>query len=73
MAFPCNLCKKVFVQQITLNNHVFTHRGEKAFACNLCKKAFVNKQNLRDHMFTHRGEKAFSCSEKSFAQKRDTF
>ncbi|XP_055533904.1 zinc finger protein 260-like [Wyeomyia smithii] len=67
---PYQGCSKYYVEQRSLDIHVFSHDGRKPFSCGFCNKGFTQKCNLQKHERVHTGEKPFKCNvcHKSFAQ-----
>ncbi|XP_055589810.1 zinc finger protein 883-like [Uranotaenia lowii] len=63
-------CERYYVEQRSLDVHMFTHNGVKPFTCNYCDKGFTQKCNLEKHERVHTGEKPFRCQlcNKSFSQ-----
>ncbi|XP_013097912.2 zinc finger protein 436 [Stomoxys calcitrans] len=57
--FSCNLCKKVFHNQRTYNNHMRFHRNkqleiaEGPVKCDICNTFFETAKNLKLHMKMH--------------------
>ncbi|XP_055629232.1 zinc finger protein ZFP2-like [Toxorhynchites rutilus septentrionalis] len=70
--FVCSYpgCTKYYVEQRSLDIHMFSHNGKKPFACNFCDKGFTQKCNLEKHERVHTGEKPYKCNvcQKRFAQ-----
>ncbi|XP_065087575.1 zinc finger protein 883-like [Ochlerotatus camptorhynchus] len=67
---PYPNCDKYYVEQRSLDIHIFSHDGKKPFTCSYCDKGFTQKCNLEKHERVHTGEKPFQCNvcHKSFAQ-----
>ncbi|XP_058833078.1 zinc finger protein 883-like [Topomyia yanbarensis] len=67
---PYQDCNKYYVEQRSLDIHMFSHDGQKPFSCSYCNKGFTQKCNLQKHERVHTGEKPFKCTIcfKSFAQ-----
>ncbi|XP_053685121.1 zinc finger protein 184-like [Sabethes cyaneus] len=67
---PYQGCSKYYVEQRSLDIHMFSHDGQKPFSCSYCSKGFTQKCNLQKHERVHTGEKPFKCNVclKSFAQ-----
>ncbi|CAI9611691.1 unnamed protein product, partial [Staurois parvus] len=61
----CNICKRVFPREKSLQAHKRTHTGERPYLCDYpeCGKAFVQSGQLKTHQRLHTGEKPFVCSE----------
>ena len=53
--FVCDVCRKGFVSERTLENHVEKFHG-KNFSCNGCDKRFNEDMQLKLHMKTHQEE-----------------
>ncbi|KAM8953341.1 uncharacterized protein RCH25_044185 [Pelodytes ibericus] len=70
--FPCNVCKKTFVNTHRLKVHSRVHTGEKPYICKDCGKGYSRADYLRAHRVVHSGENPFQCPEceKSFSEKR---
>ena len=49
-------CKRVFIRNYQLKDHMNTHTAEKLFQCTWpnCDKAMINKQSLSTHMRRHK-------------------
>jgi len=67
--WKCDQCDKAFRHPFGLQQHIFTHTGERPFKCEQCSKAFYSANDLRRHERTHSGERPYSCSHcnKSFS------
>ncbi|XP_029721452.1 zinc finger protein 883 isoform X1 [Aedes albopictus] len=67
---PYPNCAKYYVEQRSLDIHIYSHDGKKPFTCGYCTKGFTQKCNLEKHERVHTGEKPFKCNfcHKSFAQ-----
>eukprot|EP00112_Aurelia_sp_Birch-Aquarium-sp1_P006599 Seg1724.11 transcript_id=Seg1724.11/GoldUCD/mRNA.D3Y31 product="Zinc finger protein 782" protein_id=Seg1724.11/GoldUCD/D3Y31 len=58
----CDRCDKAFRHPFGLQQHVYTHTGQRPFKCDQCSKAFYSANDLRRHARTHSGERPYSCS-----------
>lgn len=59
---PCTLCSKCFNTPGKLNQHMFSHTGEKPFVCNHCSKAFSSKFKLVRHILIHSDLRQYRCT-----------
>ncbi|CAK9820704.1 Zinc finger protein 778 [Anthophora plagiata] len=55
----CEVCKKTFVSEFSLSNHMTLHA--QTFSCAQCSKTVTNKYSLKLHMRTHTGERPYQC------------
>ena len=39
-AYECHVCKKAFIDHLSLKNHIRSHTGSKPYQCKECGKAF---------------------------------
>lgn len=58
--WKCTLCDKAFRHPFGLQQHVYTHTGERPHKCPLCPKAFYSSNDLRRHSRIHSGN--ISCN-----------
>ncbi|XP_046851689.1 mucin-17-like [Xenia sp. Carnegie-2017] len=67
--WKCNHCEKAFRHPFGLQQHVFTHTGERPHKCTQCPKAFYSSNDLRRHSRIHSGERPYKCKhcDKTFA------
>ncbi|PFX32385.1 Zinc finger protein 358 [Stylophora pistillata] len=67
--WKCNMCDKAFRHPFGLQQHIYTHTGERPHKCSQCPKAFYSSNDLRRHSRIHSGERPYHCKhcEKSFA------
>lgn len=57
--YNCKVCKKKFIHEKPMQNHVRTHKtGENSFICTICGKILSEGKNYMRHMRTHE-EKSF--------------
>ncbi|KFM62216.1 Zinc finger protein 729, partial [Stegodyphus mimosarum] len=49
------VCKIMFTQKCTSNNHMLIHTVEKPYICEVCKKSFSKKCKLNMHKLIHTG------------------
>ncbi|KAK3723805.1 hypothetical protein QZH41_019481, partial [Actinostola sp. cb2023] len=54
--WKCTLCDKAFRHPFGLQQHVYTHTGERPHKCPLCPKAFYSSNDLRRHSRIHSGD-----------------
>ncbi len=68
---PCTVCSKVFNTPGKLNQHMFSHTGEKPFVCSHCSKAFSSKFKLVRHILIHSDQRQHRCNvcERTFHRK----
>lgn len=57
----CHICSKMFGSPGKLNQHMFSHTGEKPFECDKCFKAFSSKFKLVRHHLIHSDERQYRC------------
>ncbi|KAK3930367.1 Zinc finger protein PLAG1, partial [Frankliniella fusca] len=57
----CPVCSKMFGSPGKLNQHMFSHTGEKPFECDKCLKAFSSKFKLVRHLLIHSDERQYRC------------
>ncbi|CAK9795578.1 Zinc finger protein 235 [Anthophora quadrimaculata] len=55
----CEVCKKTFASEFSLNNHMTLHA--QTYLCAQCGKNVTNKYSLKLHMRTHTGERPYQC------------
>ncbi|XP_028391085.1 uncharacterized protein LOC114515963 [Dendronephthya gigantea] len=67
--WKCDHCEKAFRHPFGLQQHVFTHTGERPHKCSQCPKAFYSSNDLRRHSRIHSGERPYKCKHcgKTFA------
>jgi len=53
-SFYCNVCKKRYCDEQSLQRHNRLHNGEKPFACYVCNKRFSRREVLKTHLKVHR-------------------
>lgn len=61
----CHICKKPFLQKVTLRIHMVTHLEKSTrekFQCTICKKQFLQLNGLAYHMDTHKKRQMVQCS-----------
>ncbi|XP_077573013.1 uncharacterized protein LOC144196572 [Stigmatopora nigra] len=54
--FACSLCRKTFVNQTLLENHMTAHKEGGAYACSFCDKRYFKAGFLKRHMLLHANE-----------------
>lgn len=60
-SFECYICKKRFVQEAELANHMKIVCFRR-FGCTVCRKRFTLKHDLQRHSLVHTGERPFACN-----------
>lgn len=67
----CTTCSKSFNTPGKLNQHMYSHTGEKPFVCSHCSKAFSSKFKLVRHILIHSDLRQYRCTicEKTFHRK----
>lgn len=67
--WKCTMCDKAFRHPFGLQQHIYTHTGERPHKCSQCPKAFYSSNDLRRHSRIHSGERPYHCKhcDKSFA------
>lgn len=58
----CSVCSKCFSTPGKLNQHMFSHTGEKPFVCSHCSKAFSSKFKLVRHILIHSDLRQYRCT-----------
>lgn len=77
-SYECDVCKKIFTDQILFTEHTKTHPqqleeeetkvevqsndADRKYQCDLCPKAFKMSSTLKDHRRVHTGDKPFKCT-----------
>lgn len=71
--YQCDVCKKKFARQYSLNLHAKLHTGEKDHKCEYCDKSFRASSYLKVHLRKHTKEKPYECEtcSRPFAIKAD--
>ena len=54
--WKCDRCEKAFRHPFGLQQHIYTHTGERPHKCIQCAKAFYSANDLRRHVRTHSGK-----------------
>jgi len=49
----CDLCNKVFTEQIHLQKHLLTHSDARPYQCFVCGQAFRHEETLQKHYSVH--------------------
>ena len=52
----CTMCDKAFRHPFGLQQHIYTHTGERPHKCSQCPKAFYSSNDLRRHSRIHSGK-----------------
>ncbi|XP_050537268.1 zinc finger protein 425-like [Daktulosphaira vitifoliae] len=60
--FRCYECLKVCKSQLSYNEHMLTHTGEKPHHCRVCDRKFRHIANFRTHLKSHTNIKTLVCS-----------
>lgn len=58
----CTVCRLVFPNAATLEQHQQVHAGERPYTCPHCGKGFAQPNNLRVHLLVHTGERRYRCT-----------
>ena len=53
--WKCTMCDKAFRHPFGLQQHIYTHTGERPHKCSQCPKAFYSSNDLRRHSRIHSG------------------
>ncbi|XP_035219732.1 zinc finger protein 709-like [Stegodyphus dumicola] len=59
--YNCRICKTVFQDLKTFQEHLLTHEKPRPYVCQICNKSFAYKGTLRQHLHMHIGEKSHEC------------
>lgn len=67
----CPNCPKSFGSPGKLNQHMYSHTGERPFVCEQCRKAFSSKFKLVRHALIHSDQRQYVCPicERTFHRK----
>ncbi|XP_038217839.1 gastrula zinc finger protein XlCGF57.1-like [Zerene cesonia] len=69
LKFTCKSCKREFMHQAHLDNHILlVHTRDRGFSCDCCDKNFTTLEALHVHKEVHKVEKKHQCKicKKSF-------
>lgn len=58
----CHECLKVCKSQLSFNEHMLTHTGEKPHHCMVCDRKFRHIANFRTHLKSHDSIRSLVCS-----------
>ncbi|XP_050428554.1 zinc finger protein 425-like [Adelges cooleyi] len=58
----CNECFKLCKSQLSYNEHMLTHTGEKPHHCRVCDRKFRHIANFRTHLKSHNNVRHLVCS-----------
>lgn len=63
-AIRCDICKRTFPREKSLQAHIRIHTGERPYLCDFpnCGRRFAQSGQLRTHQRLHTGEKPFVCN-----------
>lgn len=63
-AIKCEICKRTFPREKSLQAHIRIHTGERPYHCDFpnCGRKFAQSGQLRTHQRLHTGEKPFVCN-----------
>ena len=69
--FECTVCHKKLSTNISLQEHMTVHSGEKPLICPVCGRKFRQKAVLKRHIITHSEDKPYACTvcDKKFSMK----
>lgn len=60
--FRCYECMKICKSQLSYNEHMLTHTGEKPHHCRVCDRKFRHIANFRTHLKSHNNVRTLVCS-----------
>lgn len=60
--FICHECMKICKSQLSFNEHMLTHTGEKPHHCKICDRKFRHIANFRTHLKSHNNVRTLTCS-----------
>lgn len=59
----CEICNQQFdvSQRLELNQHLFSHNGQKKFMCEICLAEFGNEKDAKNHVICHIQKRDTEC------------
>ena len=68
--YKCAICGRSYSSSYSLQEHKFSHTGEKPWTCEICGKSFASSTKQARHIRIHTGDLPYSCDvcDKRFAQ-----
>lgn len=51
--YSCEICGKSFTSKQSMQEHGYTHTGERPYQCEICGKFFTQRGNMNAHKRTH--------------------
>lgn len=58
----CHKCMKICKSNLSYNEHMLTHTGEKPHHCKICDRKFRHIGNFRAHLKSHNNIRTLTCS-----------
>jgi uncharacterized C2H2 Zn-finger protein len=69
----CEVCKKVFKNEIQMKQHMSKYHREKDIKCEECPMMFATKGGLRRHMKNHTAIITLEMDENMYNEEDDSF